>query len=145
MAVPLLAPLAPLKPVLKVLALGSVKFIGVGIGAAVAPVLTANFLVGMSAGTPLKYAQFRHKKGLFNADQMATIEAANQLVQDSINDKKAHLSRAEAREFLKEVLLTTLATMKQSIVSIPTQAGRFFVQLKALFSRSSSGNNSSER
>ncbi len=61
MALPLFAPLAPLLPVFKVLALGSVKFIGVGIGAAFAPVLTANFLVGMSAGTPLKYAQFRHK------------------------------------------------------------------------------------
>jgi len=131
MAAPLFAPLAPLKPVLKVVALGSVKFIFVGVGAAIAPVLTANFLVGMSAGTPLKYAKYRHKKGLFSAQQMDTIEAASQLVQDSITDKQQHLTRSEAREFLKEVLLSTLTGMKTSIVSVPGQFMRFGRLLKA--------------
>lgn len=97
MALPLLAPLAPLVPVFKVLALGSIKFVGVGIGAAVAPVITANFLVGLSAGTPLKYAQFRHRKGHFSNEQLEAIERANQLVQDSILNGDQHLNRSEAR------------------------------------------------
>ena len=131
MAVPLLAPLAPLMPVINVLALGSLKFVGIGIGAAVAPVLTANFLVGLSAGTPLKYAQFRYKKGRLSAEQMKTIEAANQLVQDSINDKKEHLNRSEARQFLKEILLGTIDGMKTSIISIPGLFVRFARLLKS--------------
>ena len=125
MAVPLFAPLAPLLPVLKVLALGSVKFIGVGIGAAVAPVLTANFLVGLSAGTPLKYAKFRHSKGRFTEEQMQVIEQANLLVQQSLDEKDEHLTRQEACQFLKEVLMGTVAGMKTSVLSIPVQLARF--------------------
>lgn len=135
MAVPLLAPFAPLLPVFKVLALGSVKFIGVGIGAAVAPVLTANFLVGLSAGTPLKYAQFRHRKGRFSQEQLAAIERANQLVQDSIDKKDEHLNRAEAREFLKEVLTGTVGGMKNSILSMPSLFARFGRQLLQTLTR----------
>lgn len=125
MALPLLAPLAPLLPVLKVLALGSVKFIGIGIGAAVAPVLTANFLVGLSAGTPLKYAKFRHRKGLFSTEQLTVIENANELIERSLVDEDKHLNRGEAREFLKEVLLGTVEGMKNSIASVPGQLVRF--------------------
>ena len=125
MAVPLLAPLAPLLPVFKVLALGSVKFIGVGIGAAVAPVTTANFLVGLSAGTPLKYAQFRHGKGHFSNAELATIQQANELVQDSISNTEKHLNRGEAREFLKAVLISTVVGMRQSIVSLLSRIARF--------------------
>lgn len=132
MAIPLLAPLAPLLPVFKVLALGSVKFIGVGIGAAVAPVLTANFLVGLSAGTPLKYARFRHGKGLFSDEQLAIIKSANALVEESIVDRSKHLTRGEAREFLKEVLLGTVDGMKKSIFSVPAQLARFTKQLIAI-------------
>ena len=140
MALPLLAPLAPLIPVLKVLALGRIKFIGVGIGAAVAPVLTANFLVGLSAGTPLKYAQFRHRKGLFTDEQLTVIDNANQLVKQSLDNKSQHLSRGEAREFLKEVLLGTVDGMKQSILSVPTQLARFTRLLFAYCARPFTGN-----
>lgn len=139
MAVPLLAPLAPLMPAIKVLALGSIKFVVVGIGAAVAPVLTANFLVGLAAGTPLKYARFRHKKGRFTQPEIETIEAANKLVQQSISDKEAHLNRAEAREFLKEVLLGTLDGMKQSLLSVPGQLMRFGKLLGGLITKPFSG------
>lgn len=125
MALPLFAPLAPLLPVFKVLALGSVKFIGVGIGAAFAPVLTANFLVGMSAGTPLKYAQFRHKRGRYTEAQLQVIEQANQLVKQSLDEKDEHLTRQEARAFLKEVLMGTVEGMKNSVLSIPVQLARF--------------------
>lgn len=135
MAVPLLAPLAPLLPVVKVLALGSVKFVGIGIGAAVAPVITANFLVGLSAGTPLKYAKFRHKKGRFSEEQLQVIESANRLVQDSIDNQQEHLSRAEAREFLKEVLTSTVGGMKNSILSMPSLFARFSKQLLAMMTR----------
>ncbi len=132
MALPLLGPLVPLIPVVKVLAMGSVKFIGVGIGAAVAPVLTANFLVGLSAGTPLKYARFRHSKGHFSQADLELIESANDLVNDSISNQENHLNRAEAREFLKEVLIGTITGMKESIVSLPSriaQFGRLLVEL----------------
>ncbi len=135
MAIPLLAPLAPLMPAIKVLALGSIKFIVVGIGAAVAPVLTANFLVGLAAGTPLKYARFRHKKGLFTQQEIDTIEAANRLVHESISDKEAHLNRTEAREFLKEVLLGTVDGMKQSLLSVPGQLMRFGRLLTTLITK----------
>jgi len=132
MAVPLLAPLAPLLPVVKVLALGSVKFVGIGIGAAVAPVMTANFIVGLSAGTPLKYAKFRHRKGLFSEAQLEVIEHANRLVQDSLENQDEHLSRAEAREFLKEVLTGTLGGMKNSVLSMPSLFARFGRQVFAV-------------
>lgn len=135
MPLPLIAPFAPLLPVLKVLALGSVKFIGVGIGAAVAPVLTANFLVGLSAGTPLKYAKFRHTKGLFSDEQLAMIKQANELIEHSLTDQDKHLNRSEAREFLKEVLLGTVDGMKKSIVSVPGQLARLGKQLYALCAR----------
>ncbi len=124
MAAPLLAPLASLLPVFKILALGSLKFVGVGIGAAVAPVMTANFLVGLSAGTPLKYAKFRHQKGHFSNDDLALIEQANALIVDSIQKPAQHLARAEAQAFLKDILLTTLLGMKQSITSIPSRITR---------------------
>lgn len=132
MALPFLGPLVPLVPVIKVLALGSVKFIGVGIGAAVAPVLTANFLVGLSAGTPLKYAQFRHRKGLFSEADLKLIEDANNLVSESISIEENHLSRSEAREFLKEVLIGTAAGMKDSIVSLPSRIAQLSRQLVEL-------------
>jgi len=124
MALPLLAPFAWLLPLFKILALGSIKFIGVGLGAAVAPVLTANFLVGMSSGTPLKYAKFRHKKGYFSQEQLDAIEHANQLVLSSMEEQQDCLSRSEAREFLKEVLVGTVANMKQSILGIPGSIAR---------------------
>lgn len=135
MAVPLLAPFAPIIPVVKVLALGSVKFVGIGIGAAVAPVMTANFLVGLSAGTPLKYAKFRHSKGLFSAAQLEAIENANRLVQDSLDNKDEHLSRAEAREFLKEVLTSTVSGMKNSVLSMPSLCARFGRQVMTMLIR----------
>ncbi len=128
MALPLFIKILPL---LKVLALGSIKFVGIGIGAAIAPVLTANFLVGLSAGTPLKYARFRHSKGLFTEEQINVIEQADQLVQDSISQKEAHLSRAEAREFLKEVLKGTALGMKRSVLSLPAAFTRLGKQLIA--------------
>lgn len=121
MAAPLLAPLVSLLPVFKILALGSLKFVGVGIGAAVAPVMTANFLVSLSAGTPLKYAKFRQQKGLFSAEDLALIEQANALISDSIVNPELHLNRADAQEFLKSILLSTLTGMKQSVTSIPSR------------------------
>lgn len=121
MAAPLLAPFVSLLPVFKILALGSLKFVGVAIGAAVAPVMTANFLVGLSAGTPLKYAKFRQQKGLFSAEDLALIEQANALISDSITDPEQHLSRGDAQEFLKSILLSTLVGMKQSVTSIPSR------------------------
>jgi hypothetical protein len=139
MAVPILAPFAPLIPLIKVLALGSVKFVGVGIGAAVAPVLTANFLVGLAAGTPLKYAQFRHQKGLFSQEQLQVIENANQLVQDSIDNQDQHMSRSEAREFLKQVLAGTLSSMKTTVLTAPSQVARFTRLLLAALRRPFSG------
>lgn len=135
MAVPLFAPLVALKPIIKVLALGSIKFIAIGIGAAVAPVVTANFLVGLSAGTPLKYARFRHKKGLLTAEELETVKAANQLIQTSIENKEQHLNRSEAREFLKEVLLNTASTMKNSVTSIPAQLLGFGRLLKTFITK----------
>lgn len=125
MALPLLGPLVPLIPVVKVLALGSVKFIGVGIGAAVAPVMTANFLVGLSAGTPLKYVRFRHSKGHFSQADLELIESANNLVNESIENQENHLNRSDAREFLKEVLIGTITGMKDSIVSLPSRIAQF--------------------
>lgn len=124
MAAPLLAPLASLLPVVKILALGSLKFVGVGIGAAVAPVMTANFIVGLSAGTPLKYAQFRHQTGHFSAEDLALIKKANALISDSISNPEQHLNRAQAQAFLKGILLTTISGMKQSVISIPSRVVR---------------------
>lgn len=140
MAAPLFAPLVKLLPLLKILALGSVKFIGVGIGAAIAPVLTANFLVGLSSGTPFKYAKFRHRKGRFTAEQMAVIEDANQLIQNSIADTDESLTRAEAREFLKEVLIGTAVGMKKSVLSMPSLLGRFFNRAVTIISKPFSSN-----
>jgi hypothetical protein len=138
MAVPLFAPFVALKPIIKVLAVGSIKFVVVGVGAAVAPVVTANFLVGLAAGTPLKYAQFRHRKGRFTSQQLDTIESANQLVQSSIKDKNEHLSRKEAREFLKEILLSTVDNMKTNLFSVPGHLTRFGRLLKTYFQKPSS-------
>jgi len=125
MAVPFLAPLIWLLPLIKILALGSIKFVGVGLGAAIAPVTTANFLVNMSSGTPFKYAKFRHKKGDLTDEQLAIIKEANQLISDSVNDKEQSMSRPEAREFLKEMLVGTIAGMKQSIVSLSSAVVRW--------------------
>jgi len=110
MAVPLLAPFAPLLPV----------------------------LVGLSTGTPLKYAQFRHSKGLFSSDQLRVIESASELVQNSIEDRDKHLSRSEAREFLKEVLSGTVGGMKNSILSVPKLLNRFKKSVFDIFSKPSS-------
>lgn len=138
MALPFLGPLVSLLPVFKVLALGSVKFIGVAIGAAVAPVLTANFLVGLSAGTPLKYARFRHHKGLFSDAELTLIENANDLINQSITNEASHLSRSEAREFLKGVLTETALGMKDSIVRLPSRIAllcrRMLTWCKSMFS-----------
>jgi len=125
MALPFLAPLAPLFPVFKVLALGSVKFVGLGLGAAIAPVLTANFLVGMSAGTPLKYAKFRHHLGLLSIEELEVVQRADELVQNSLSDSSQHLNRAQAREFLKEIMVGTVASMKQTVVGLPARIAAF--------------------
>ncbi len=120
MAVPLLAPLVWLLPLIKIIALGSVKFIVVGLGAAIAPVTTANFLVNMSSGTPYKYTKYRYKKGHFTEEQLSLVEQANQLIKDSIENEQERLTRPEAREFLKEVLVGTFVGMKEPIVSLPS-------------------------
>jgi len=125
MALPLLAPLAPLLPVLKVLALGSIKFVGLGLGAAIAPVLTANFLVGMSAGTPLKYAKFRHRQGMLPQEELDVVQRADELVQKSLKDSSQHLDRAQARAFLKEIMVGTVASMKETVVSLPAKIAAF--------------------
>jgi len=135
MAVPLLAPLVSLLPLLKILALGSVKFVGVGIGAAVAPVTTANFLVGLSSGTPLKYAKFRHQRGRFSEEQMELVERANQLITDSIANEEERLTRSEAREFLKEVLIGTVSGMKQTVLSAPATLLRASKQMMAFITK----------
>jgi len=135
MALPLLAPLAWLLPLIKILALGSIKFVAVGIGEAVAPVLTANLLVNMSSGTPLKYAKFRCSRGHFTKEQLAVIEQANQIITNSIDNVDERLNRSEARAFLKEVLLLTLAGMKESIVSIPGSIAHFYNRLKGFITK----------
>lgn len=135
MALPLLAPLAWLLPILKILALGSIKFVAVGIGAGIAPVFTANLLVSMSSGTPLKYAKFRRAKGHFSEEQLAIIEQANQLITDSIENEDERLNRSEARSFLKEVLLLTMTGMKESVVSIPGSMAHFYKRLKGFVTK----------
>jgi len=136
MAFPLLAPIAWLLPLAKIIALGSVKFIVVGIGAAIAPAITANFLVNMSTGTPIKYARFRCSKGHFSEEELALIEEANQLVLDSLTDKKAQLSRRDAREFLKEVLLSMLTGIKQSFRDAPSSLASFYKRCVGFFFKS---------
>jgi len=108
MALPLLAPLAWLLPFIKIIALGSVKFVGVGLGAA---------------------------EGHFTDEQLALIERANQIVADSIETKEEHLTRKEAREFLKEVLVSTLAGMKQSVIALPGSLVRSFKQFREFISK----------
>jgi len=135
MALPLLAPLAWLLPIVKIMALGSVKFLAVGLGAAVAPVTTANMLVNMSSGTPLKYAKFRTDKGHFSQEQLTLIKQANQIIVSSIENENEQLTRREAREFLKEVLLTTFAGMKESLFSIPKTLGNFFSRLSGFITK----------
>lgn len=140
MAAPLLAPFAPILPVIKILALGSLKFIGIGIGAAFAPVMTANFIVGIAAGTPLKYAKFRQKKGHFSPEELALIEQANTLVAESLENPSKHLTRPEAQEFLKEILLATFVGMKQSVISLPAQIVEFSKSMIAMIKKPFSSN-----
>jgi len=135
MALPLLAPLAWLLPIVKIMALGSVKFIAVGVGAAIAPVTTANMLVSMSSGTPLKYAKYRTNKGHFSEEQLSTIRQANQIILNSIENESEKMTRSDAREFLKEVLFTTFAGMKESLVSIPKSIEKFFNRLRGLITK----------
>lgn len=136
MALPLLAPLAWLLPLIKIFALGSIKFIGMGLGATIAPVMTANFLVSMSSGTPMKYATFRYEKGDFSEEQLATIESANKIITDSIENKERFLSRTEARRFLGQMLMGTAAGMRNSIVSIPSSMVKMTKKLLDFFSKS---------
>jgi len=135
MAVPLLAPLVMLIPLIKILALGSIKFVGIGLGAAIAPVMTANFLVGLSSSTPLKYSKFRFKRGQFTKEQMDIVERANQLITASINNEDEHLTKAEAREFLKEMLVGTAISMKEGFLSIPTLCVRFCKETVGLITK----------
>lgn len=117
MALPLFAPLVPLVPVLKVLALGSLKFLAVGLGAAFVPIATAKLLVNMSVGTPLKYARFCHGKNHITKEEFDVVIEANRIVSHGL--KEGHLNKKESREFLYEVLTTTLGDMRKSIKSVP--------------------------
>ncbi len=118
MTLPLLAPFVP---VLKVLALGSVKFIVLGIGAGFIPVRTANFLVGMSASTPLKYAEFRFAKGYLSEREIEEIRAVFDSLTESVLNPERFLSKRDAREFLISVLAETLNNMKDSVLALPSQ------------------------
>lgn len=135
MALPLLAPLVWLLPLIKIILLGSVKFIVVGIGAAFAPVTTANFLVSMSSGTPLKYAKFRYAKGDFSKEQLTVVEQANLLIANSIDNEDEHLTPGDARQFLKEVLIGTLVGIKEPIVAIPGSIKQLLGKIKEFVAR----------
>lgn len=102
-------------PVVKVIALGSVKFIILGIGACLLPVHTANFLVGMSASTPMKYAEFRFRNGTFTQEEIEQLRSAFAILNHSITDPNHHLSRSESRAFLWEVMKQTLQGMRQNV------------------------------
>lgn len=121
MAIPLLAPLVPFVPVLKVLALGSIKFVALAVGASVVPVRTANFLVGMSSSTPLKHAEFRYQQGHISEEEIERARAVFQALNESITNPDLFLSRAEARAFLVSIMKDTWVGMKQSVVSLPSR------------------------
>jgi hypothetical protein len=121
MAIPLLAPLVPFVPVLKVLALGSIKFVALAVGASVVPVHTANFLVGMSSNTPLKHAEFRYQKGHISKAEIDRARAVFQALNESITNPDLFLSRVEARAFLISIMKDTWLGMKQSVVSLPSR------------------------
>lgn len=144
MAIPLLAPLAPFVPVLKVVALGSVKFVALGIGASILPVQTANFLVGMSSSTPLKHAEFRYKKGYLNDEEIADARAVFARLNESISNPEQYLSRSESRTFLFEVMRETWQGMKQSVVSLPGKIVAFCQAIAGWFKPKSEKSGKSE-
>ena len=123
MAIPLLAPFAPFIPVFKIVALGSIKFVALAIGASIMPVQTANFLVGMSSTTPLKHAEFRYSKGHISEADIKQARAVFKALNESISNPDQYLSRTEARAFLVSIMQETWSTMKQSVISLP---GRVF-------------------
>jgi len=135
LAIPLLAPFAPFVPVLKVLALGSIKFVALGVGASILPVQTANFLVGMSSSTPLKHAEFRYRKGYLSELEINEARAVFNRVNQSITDPEQYLSRKESRAFLIEVMKETLNGMKQSVVSLPGKVVSMVRAISRWFSR----------
>lgn len=106
--------LPPLLSVLKILALGSVKFIILGVGACILPVHTANFLVSLSASTPLKYAEFRFRHGALTEEEIVQLRSAFAILNQSITDPNYYLSRSESRAFLWETMKQTVYGMKQS-------------------------------
>lgn len=144
MAIPLLAPLAPLIPLVKVLALGSIKFVALGLGASIIPVQTANILVGMSSTTPLKHAEFRHKKGYLSEKEITKAREVFGELNTSISDPDLFLSRAESREFLVLVMKETANGMKQSIVSLPSKIVSTFKTAGSWISRTLSDKSGSE-
>lgn len=139
MAIPLLAPLVPFVPVLKVIALGSIKFVALGIGASILPIQTANFLVGMSSSTPLKHAEFRYKKGYLSEKEIEAARSVFAEMNESITNPEKYLSRKESRTFLLGVMKETSMGMKQSIVSLPGKVITLCRSMTAWFSKVLSG------
>jgi len=117
MAFPIIAPFIPL---LKVLALGSIKFVFIVVGSIVAPILTFRALAYGTTPTNIKKVKFLSENNLLDegdaAVTVATLEKVLQIAKGK--GKGRRLSRVQARLFLKKVQIALLASMKEALIAL---------------------------
>ena len=79
------------------------------------------------------------QRGQFTDEQKEIIVRASQLVSDGISNAEEQLTNIKAREFLKDVVIGTVANMKKTILSVPALFVSFCKQMMELIRPFSSG------
>ncbi len=121
MVMPMLLPIIPL---LKVIALGSVKLVFLAVGAGFFPIYTLRVILGGATGMlmpALKWLLERER--LDEADFHRITKDLEQL-------SELEFTRGEARQVLWVVIGKTVNNMLSAVVGLPSAIGRFFSMLK---------------
>lgn len=113
----------PFVPVLKLLALGSIKFILIFVGALIAPKFTLRFLLGGAAGIALPVAKWLHSNQNMDTRELEHVEHAFEILNTT------EYSAADARDILFGLTKHTASQMKTAVLLVPARTVRFFKRL----------------
>lgn len=113
----------PLIPLLKILALGSLKIIFLLFGAAFFPVLSLRFILTGASSMIQPTLDWLEANGRLDADRhIAVIEDLNAL-------SKIDFTRAEARHLLLKLIGKTFSNMWAAFLAVPATVARWVAQL----------------
>lgn len=110
----------PFIPILKLMALGSIKIIALLVGALIMPRWTLRLMIKGAAGVVLPVGKWLLEYGRVDA---STVEAVEREMDVMLT---VSYSRKEARTILLGLVKKTVRSMMDAVVGVPKATGRLF-------------------